>query len=126
MTACAADDHLSVIATAATSDGGIESTKPSDRCATVGREKGKQFCQGRAVLDSWLIGRKYSRPCHFGGKLQRVLKTEEVLNADLPPSPALPPTNTLTEMARVARAAPPPPPERDDRHPPCIYGTPTR
>lgn len=31
MTACAADDHLSIIATAATSDGGVEATMPTDR-----------------------------------------------------------------------------------------------
>lgn len=31
MTACAADDHLSIIATAATSDGGVETTKPTRR-----------------------------------------------------------------------------------------------
>lgn len=51
MTACAADDHLSVIATAATSDGGIESTKPSDRYTVVVQEKGETCCRVRAVLD---------------------------------------------------------------------------
>eukprot|EP00903_Cladosiphon_okamuranus_P012920 g12063.t1 len=51
MTACAADDHLSIIATSATSDGGIETTKP------VGSGDGRPTTGGTA---STRVGRPSS------------------------------------------------------------------
>ncbi|CAM9150457.1 unnamed protein product, partial [Hapterophycus canaliculatus] len=47
MTACAADDHLSMIATAATSDGGIEATNPTKSGGGAGKDKTASARVGR-------------------------------------------------------------------------------
>ncbi|CAM9705457.1 unnamed protein product, partial [Ectocarpus sp. 4 AP-2014] len=48
MTACAADDHLSIIATAATSDGGVEATMPAESGGAPNKDQTASTRVGRA------------------------------------------------------------------------------
>ncbi|CAM9375604.1 unnamed protein product, partial [Ectocarpus fasciculatus] len=48
MTACAADDHLSIIATAATSDGGVEATMPTESSGAPNKDHNASARVGRA------------------------------------------------------------------------------
>ncbi|CAM9971015.1 unnamed protein product [Ectocarpus sp. 6 AP-2014] len=48
MTACAADDHLSIIATAVTSDGGVEATMPSESGGAPNKDQMASTRVGRA------------------------------------------------------------------------------